>query len=67
MTIREAILRNILRINKDINYPSGYFDIMNDLQLLQYHNDCLYMKAYNEGYDDCCKDNPDNDNVTYLT
>lgn len=67
MTIRDSLIKNILKINEGVNYTGDYFDIMNDLQLLQYHNDCLYMKAYNDGYEGCCKDNPDNDNVTCLT
>lgn len=68
MNLRNLIIQDLRdNINKDLNYSSDYFDITNDKQLLQYYKDCLHFKSYNQGYDECVRDHPDNDNITYLT
>lgn len=67
ITLDSIPLRQL--ILQDLN-PKGEqptkFDLMNDELLFKYYKDRLYARAYNKGFDDCCRDNPDIDSITYL-
>lgn len=62
MNLRQMMIKHLNRINNRIT-DYGTFP---DIELFEHFVKVLECNAYNKGYDQCCKDDPDVDNITYL-
>lgn len=62
MTLRRMIIDYLTKSNKGVIEYSR----LSDIELFDYFVRYVKDKSFNEGYDQCCRDDPDIDNIVYL-